>query len=233
MMDNHNYYSGLATALHQLGHTPEQVKTACVQRGASDPYADALIKEAFFGAIGRGLVAGGKYIGKALGKSAPSSIRALPKGVTSSAVGVTQKGAPSIMQGPGAMKAMSQGPQAKWMQNALKSESGLVRGGAGLLQRAGGAVGGAMKGIGNPGGLIQRGQGAVSGAMQGMRTAPGATLWGGAKNFGKGLMFAPGAKGIGGAIGKGSSVYSIGSMLAPRGTPKAPQMQQQQQQRYY
>lgn len=206
-----NYYSGLTATLHQLGYTPEQVKTACVRHGASNPYADALVKEAFLGAIGGALRGGAKLLGKAIGKAAPRAIRTLPKGVKSTAVGMTQKGAPSIMRGPATMKSMVQGPQAKWMQNALKSESGLMRGGAGMLQRAGGAV---------------------QGAMHGMGTAPGRTLWGGAKNFGKGMMFSPGAKGIGGTLGKGYSVHSIGSMLMPGGTPKAPQMQQQQQ-RYY
>ena len=56
----------------------------------------------------------------------------------------------------------------------------------------------------------------VGTALRGFSQAPGQTLWGGTKNFGKGLMFG-GGTGVGGALGKGvfgvGTVATVGGML--------------------
>lgn len=209
------YTSGLVHGLRSLGHTPEQVKVACVQRGISSLEADTIIKEAFIGVIGRGLLAGGKALGKFFGKGGVKNIRALGKGVSGSAVGVTPHGAPSILKGPAAMRSLAEGakkgPSSAGMQKLLKSDNSLARGAGNMVQRAGNAVGGALRGMGS---------------------APGKTLWGGTKNFGRGMMFSPNAKGVGGTMGHAVSGYGMLSGLASTGTPQAPQVQMPQQRRY-
>lgn len=187
------YCTGKARGLIDQGYPVESVKLAFMDEGWGPEEADFLVKEAIWGAIGRGLMAGAKHIPKLLSK--------VPGGASK------LKG----MSGP-LTKNMSQ--FSGKFQSQLGATAGLIKkpvASGGLAQRAGG--------------MLHRAGGAASKAMEGMATAPGKTLWGGTKEFGKGLMFMP-SKGIGGTLGKGTAAYQIGSSLFGGGGQQQPQPQQ-------
>jgi hypothetical protein len=61
--------------------------------------------------------------------------------------------------------------------------------------------------------VAQRVGESLTGAAKGLETAPGQTLLGGAKNFGRGMMFSSKARGIGGVAGKGLTGYLVGRKM--------------------
>ena len=61
--------------------------------------------------------------------------------------------------------------------------------------------------------IAQRVGESLTGAAKGLETAPGRTLLGGAKNFGRGMLFSSKAKGIGGVAGKGLTGYLVGRKM--------------------
>ena len=179
-------------------------------RGLTEADADGLVKEAFWGVLAKGLARGAGMIAKAVGrggakavaKGAPTLSKIKPLAQGAGKIVPTAKGAPSVLTSMSTMQRTA-GPQSKMLR-------GMLQGGK-WSQRAGG--------------MLQRGGQALSSAMSGMAQSPGKTLWRGGGNFMRGMMFSPEARGVGGALGKGTSVYSMGSMLLPSGQPQMPQPQ--------
>ena len=192
------YYIGQARYLYDNGLPVEHVKLAFTQQGWSDAEADALVKEAVYGAIAAGAA-------KLLPKVIPWA-----KGIAGKVPGLLSKGKDAVVgSGLG--------------QRVAKS---------GLGQRVATGASGAKQQIATRVGDMghRAGQG-LQQAGAAFKKAPGQTLWQGTKNFGKGMMFMPGAKGVGGTLGKATAVGQIGSAVFGGG--KKPQPQQQQMPRQY
>jgi hypothetical protein len=182
------YYSGQARALQKVGLTENQIKLAFVEQGFTVDEAEGIYKEAIWGAIGRGLMAGAKFLGKNFGSAAKAT-----------AAGA--KAPASVMQTGGMLKNVAKGGQGMLTN---------IRSGAGTMKAP----------------MVERMAGGLHSAGQAIQKAPGATLWGGAKNFGKGMMFSPHARGIGGVLGKGFGGYQVGSMLLGSGSSPQPRRMQ-------
>ncbi len=198
------YYQGQARVLSAVGLSDTQIKMAAVAQGLSVQEAEGLMKEAGIGTmISKGLQWAGKGLSKAFGGGARA--KAL-EGMKFKPL--TEAGGAVVKGNQGARGMLSGG-------NSLKGFSGYQQGTKAIAPNMG-----------------ERAGRAFSSAAKGMETAPGKTLWGGTKNFGKGMMFSPGAKGIGGALGKGFSGYQMGSMLLGSGNSPQPQPMQNPYRRY-
>jgi len=91
---------------------------------------------------------------------------------------------------------------APWLLRGAKAVGQFAGSAGGKLIGRGGTVAPAIgRGITNAGGAVAKG-------MTGMATAPGATAWGGLKNYGKGALYF-GGQGVGGALGKATAGAGI------------------------
>jgi len=164
--------------LRAVGFSEGELKLAFTEQGLSSQDADELTKEAFWGAVGRGLATAGKSVSKLFGGG---------------------KG----LQGFGKLRsAAGTAPKSSYLQDFGSFQTMMK----GMKPNLGQRIGTSMMSAG-----------------KGLETAPGATLWGGVKNFGKGMMFSPHAKGMGAGLGKGFAGYQIGSMLLGPGSSPPPQ----------
>jgi hypothetical protein len=195
-MSTHTKYMGKAQAFKDLGFSPGQIKVAFVAEGLPEDYADTLCKEAFWGMLGAGLKGIGSAA-KGFGALAKGSKAAQGVGSAAKGFGAMAKGTRAAQGFGNAGRSLTQGGNAatKWGIQAMRrgGTMGKMQGHAGLLA-----------------GRTARSMGQ---GMRGMQTAPGATMWQGAKNFGSGAMMMQG-KGVTGGLGK--AMY-VNSMLPPMG----------------
>jgi len=110
---------------------------------------------------------------------------------------------------------------APWLLRGAKAIGGLAGRAGGKLVGRGGTVAPWM------GRQVIGGGKAMGQAMKGMATAPGATMWGGAKNFGKGMLYFGGGPTVGGRMGQAAAAGGIYSgVKGLMGRRQQPPMQQ-------
>ena len=149
------YYLGKGEALHNLGFSEGQIKTAFVREGMSKEAADELVKEAIFQAIGRGIAMGGKHLARAGG-------RAVARG-TSKLMAPAAQGFKGQVGRAGAHAMKTMGGIGR------KAGSGIVSSGAAFARNPAKAVGS---------GVLQAGQGTLFGGGKGMGGMIGKGIFG-------------------------------------------------------
>jgi len=215
-MSKYAHYAGRADIYLSLGIPEEQVKVAFLGEGLSaEEYA--FVKEAF---VGRLLAGAGKAIQRWAGR-APTVQKLLP-GAKFTRVGASDlaKGthgmvakSPLQMTGRQVLTGGTARTQSPTLQKMVSPEAGRVTRWAGeTTQRAGQAIGKGLENLGKN---------------------PWQTTKGFGRNVFRGMLFSPTATGVGGAVGKGYMLHSLGSMLAPPGQMQTPRPMHMQGYRPY
>lgn len=141
---------GRIHALNHIGYSPEQIKTAFVNRGFNAEHVDVLIKEAFLGALagtlGRGIVGAGRALSGAGGRAALSGAsKAMAPARAGLAGRLGQMGAKAQQSMGGMLQGAGRGLSRSgvaFARNPLKAT------GKGLLNFGQGAMLGGGKGLG-------------------------------------------------------------------------------------
>ena len=156
---------------------------------------------------------------------APKAAPALGPSIAPSTVGAQQAPAAARAPAPAAPAPAAPAPAAPApAAPGIRTKTKAV---PGLIPEAPIAPGGEAISTGVLG-YPHRAQTGMQDAMAAYNEAPGQALWGGAKNFGRGLIFSPNAKGVGGVLGKGTSLAGIGSGFIGGGEQEQQQPMPQQ-----
>jgi len=161
-MEKHAYYVGKARAYHTAGLTEGMIKRAFVDDGFSAHDADALVKLAILGAIGRGVIAGGRALTRGGSQLVGQAGKAWMGGQGGSAGMLGARALGGLGQlGQKAGRGLSRAGVAFARNPAAATGKGALEAGKGMLYGGGKGVGGAL------------GKGAFGYSMYSMLKGPG------------------------------------------------------------